>query len=44
MGSRMVNNLLEAGNKVVVYDSNQVGRTLATPLLSTAAQQTVRCN
>lgn len=29
MGSRMVNNLLEAGNKVVVYDSNQVGRILA---------------
>jgi hypothetical protein len=27
----MVNNLLEAGNKVVVYDSNQVGRILANP-------------
>jgi hypothetical protein len=37
----MVNNLLEAGNKVVVYDSNQVGRTLATPPMSTAASPAV---
>lgn len=29
MGSRMVNNLLDAGNNVVVYDSNKVGHSSA---------------